>query len=244
MISWNDLWQVLWVLDRSEVGLDDLQFIEGIQQKIAFISHCKNTSHCWCRKKVTGNTSILGRLFGRENQDSHKNLVLEEIKVFPCRRYLAQGWRMPATNWIPTWSQQEPPPVNPPSAHPQLLWIESYIVTRGFFSSPSSWPVWPKFTDSLLNFSLFKTVTKAIKDLHSFGTQTIGPWAHLGPCAIKQRFRWWMLTQGSGADFCWVSFLGGWRGLEFLDWTVFFSHFNESKMNEEEELYSKNLILC
>lgn len=34
---------------------DLIQFIEGIQRKIALISRCKNTSHCWCRKKVKGN---------------------------------------------------------------------------------------------------------------------------------------------------------------------------------------------
>ncbi len=42
----------------------------------------------------------------------------------------------------------------------------------------------------------------------------------LRPCAIKQRFRWWMLPVVSGADFCCLFWRMQW--LEFLDWTVFF----------------------
>ena len=39
-------------------------------------------------------------------------------------------------------------------------------------------------------------------------------------------------------------FFGRMAGTGVLGLNRFFSHFNESKMNEEEELYSKNLIFC
>lgn len=98
------------------------------------------------------------------------------------------------TNLKPNKNPHQLTHLRTPSVALTFCWIESYIVTRGFFSSPSTWPVWPKFTDSLLNSSLFKTVTKAIKDLHSFGTQN-----HWGRERILDHVR---SSNASGGE-CW-----------------------------------------